>query len=208
MRFVILLILLSSLSLIGAACLKKEAPIMKPEEKILDKQVLIVIAFQGFQDLEYSKTREILEKAGAKVVVASSSLGKASGKFGAQTKVEVLINEIKIDDYEAIIFIGGPGAVEYIENQAAHRLAKEAIKADKVVAAICIAPAILAKAGVLSGKKATVWSSIFDQEPIKILQENGAQYLDQDVVVDGKIITANGPNAAEKFGQAIVEQLR
>ena len=78
----------------------------------------------------------------------------------------------------------------------------------KILAAICIAPAILAKAGVLEGKNATVWSSVLDKGPIKILEENGANYVEKDVVVDGNIITANGPQAASEFGRKIVEILK
>jgi len=204
---IIVSILISSLLLIGAGCVKKEET-MKPDNLVMNKKVLIIIAFQNFQDLEYSKTREILEKSGAKISVASSSLGTAKGKFGMQVEVDLLIDDIKVDEYDAIVFIGGPGAVNYIENPIAHQIAQEAVEKNKILAAICIAPAILAKAGALSGKKATVWSSIFDQSAVDILKNSGAQYLDQDLVIDGKIITANGPDAAEKFGQAIVEQLK
>jgi len=86
-------------------------------------------------------------------------------------------------------------------------VARETISQNKVLASICISPVILAKAGVLKGKKATVWSSPMDRGPVKILQNNGAIYEDKPVVVDGKIITGNGPGAAEEFGQAIIEVL-
>jgi len=73
---------------------------------------------------------------------------------------------------------------------------------------LCILPVILAKAGVLKGKKATVWSSLMDRVPVRILEENDAIYQEKSVVVDGKIITANGPAAAEEFAKAIVEVLK
>lgn len=208
MRYIFLIFLISSLSLIGASCVKNETSTQMPTASIINKKALIIIAFEGFQDLEYSKTREVLEAAGVKITIASSSLGIATGKLGKRVETDITINETRASDYDAIIFIGGPGAVEYIDNSQAHVLAQEAIKANKILAAICIAPEILAKAGVLKNKKATVWSSILDRSPIEVLQKNGAQYLDQEVVIDGKIITANGPGAAEKFGQAILEQLK
>jgi protease I len=65
----------------------------------------------------------------------------------------------------------------------------------------------LAKAGVLKGKKATVWSSPMDKSPIKILTQNGAIFENLDVVVDGNIITANGPQAAEEFGIVISKHI-
>ena len=141
------------------------------------------------------------------VDVASSSLGEAVGKFGKKVNVDKLISEVNLDDYDALVFIGGPGAVEYIENNQAHQLARQAIEKNKVLGAICIAPDILAKAGVLKGKKATVWSSIVDRQPIKVLEDNGAIYLNQPVVKDGNIITANGPSAAKEFGKTIGEEL-
>ncbi|PIP23942.1 MAG: hypothetical protein COX90_02420 [Candidatus Nealsonbacteria bacterium CG_4_10_14_0_2_um_filter_38_17] len=72
---------------------------------------------------------------------------------------------------------------------------------------ICIAPAILAKAGVLQGKNATVWSSAMDKSAVKILKDNEAVFEDKPVVAHGKIITASGPAAAEEFGQVIVKVL-
>ena len=96
--------------------------------------------------------------------------------------------------------------IEQLESQ--QEQLKREVKQNKVLAAICISPIILTKAGVLKGKKATVWSSPLDKSWIKVLQESGqAIYQEEDVVVDGKIITANGPAAAGRFGQAIVEVL-
>ena len=71
----------------------------------------------------------------------------------------------------------------------------------KKICAICIAPMILARAGVLSGKNATVFP---DRDAISELRAGGALYRDQDVVKDGNVITARGPEAAEKFGRSVV----
>ncbi|MCD6471302.1 DJ-1/PfpI family protein [bacterium] len=186
---------------------KLNKKIMNQEKNISQKKVILVVAFRGFQDIEYSDTRAELEKMNIDVDVASSSLGEAVGKFGKKVNVDKLISEVNLDDYDALVFIGGPGAVEYIENNQAHQLARQAIEKNKVLGAICIAPDILAKAGVLKGKKATVWSSIVDRQPIKVLEDNGAIYLNQPVVKDGNIITANGPSAAKEFGKTIGEEL-
>jgi len=196
------------ITLILTGCLKQEKN-MGPTQNLslADKKVVLVIAFQGFQDQEYNQTRKVLEDQGAKITVASWSTGMAQGKFGSSVKVDKSIEEINAADFEAIVFVGGPGAADYFGNKTAHRLAQEAVAQNKVLAAICIAPAILAKAGVLKGKKATVWSAPFDRGSVEILKTEGAEYLDQPVVVDGKIVTANGPSAAEEFGRAIVEAL-
>jgi protease I len=171
--------------------------------KLQGKKILLIIAFHDFQDHEYGKTREILENQGAEIKVASSEKPEAQGKFGTRVKVDLLLSETKVEEFEAVVFIGGPGAVDYREDPEALRLAKEAFSQNKILAAICIAPTILARAGVLQGKKATVWSGPGDKEPIRILEEEGAAFVDQEVVQDGKIITANGPGAAEAFAETI-----
>ncbi|MEM2674590.1 MAG: DJ-1/PfpI family protein, partial [Candidatus Hadarchaeales archaeon] len=82
-------------------------------------------------------------------------------------------------------------------------LAKEAAELGKKVCAICIAPVILANAGLLENRKATVW----DGEFRRMLEEKGAKYVNKSVVVDGNIITANGPGAASEFGRTIAKEL-
>lgn len=172
-----------------------------------DKKVLVVVAFNDYQDLELKGTKKVLRAAGAKLETASSSLGTARGKLRGETKVNVLINEVAVTDYQAIVFIGGPGTVEYINSEDAHRVVKEAAQAGKVLGAICMAPQVLAKAGALSGKKATVWTSDTDQSGVEILQAGGAEYTNQSVVTDGQVVTADGPDAAADFGQALVKAI-
>ncbi len=173
----------------------------------MDKNVAIIIAFRDFRDEEYFITKQVLEEAGAKVMTFSTNLGKAVGVYGGEVEIDVLIDNLNVKDFDAVVFIGGAGAYKYVEDPKAHEIALSTIRENKILGAICIAPTILAKAGVLQGKKATVWSSPMDKSTIKILEDNGAIYQDEDVVVDGKIITANGPAAAKKFGEAIVEVL-
>jgi protease I len=103
------------------------------------------------------------------------------------------------------VFIGGPGAEVYFHDDTAHDLVNEAVAKNKVVAAICIAPCILAYAGVLNGKNATVWSD--SKEYINILEAEGAHYTGDTVTVDGKLITANGPDATQSFAKMIVKLL-
>ena len=170
-----------------------------------DKKSLFVLAFKDFKDEEYFKPKELLEKAGFKIFNASNEKGIAQGVEGGEVNIDFVINNVKVSDFDVIIFIGGPGAGQNIDNKDFQRLAIEAIKENKILAAICIAPAILAKAGVLKNKKATVWSNSFDKSAISILQESGAEYVNKPVVMDGKIITANGPQAAVEFANKIIE---
>lgn len=172
------------------------------------KKALMVIAFKDFKDEEYFVTKEILERAGVEVKTASTKLGVAIGSDGGEAKVDFLISEINLEyisSVDAVIFVGGPGCLEDLDNENSYQLAQKAIAQNKILAAICISPVILAKAGVLKNKKATVWTSPFEKSPIKILEDNGAEFVDEKVVRDGKIITANGPAAVEDFGKKILE---
>jgi len=203
----LLILALMTITLFGCQNSKEQEEIMSLEVST-QKKAVIVIAFQGFQDFEYSETRQVLEDADIKIIVASSLKGEAQGKSGQKVTVDMIIDEVVPENFDALIFIGGPGALEYVDNLAVHELVQQAVNKDKVLAAICIAPEILAKAGVLKEKKATVWSSSIDQNPIEFLENEGAEYIEKLVVVDGKIITGNGPEAATEFGQKIVEVLK
>jgi len=171
-------------------------------------KIAIIIAFRDFRDEEYFIPKKILEEAGAKVETFSSSLGEAVGKMGGEAEVNGLIKDLDPRNYDAVLFIGGPGAADYIDNEICHKIARETIGNNKVLGAICIGPLILAKAGVLEGKKATVWSSIMDKSAVKMLKKAGADYLPESVVVDGKIVTASGPLAAKQFAEKIIEILQ
>jgi len=173
------------------------------------KKALFIIAGKNFRDIEYFKPKEILESAGIEIKVASNikAKEKAIGADGNEVKIDINLEDVKISDFDAIIFIGGPGAIQYLDNKESYRICHEAVSLNKILSAICIAPVILAKAGVLKNKNATVWANDLNKQPIEILTENGAKYLNQAVVVDGNIITANGPVAAEKFGEELKQKL-
>jgi protease I len=176
-------------------------------QNILNKKIAIIVAFRDFRDEEYFTPKEILEEAGAEVKTASNQKGRALGADGGEVNVDLLVSEINPADFSALVFIGGPGCLKALDNEESYKVARETVAKNKVLAAICISPVVLAKAGVLKGKKATVWSSSMDRGPVKILEENGAEYLENPVVVDGKLITASGPRAAKEFGKEIIEVL-
>lgn len=212
MRRILLIILIIVIILIVGVFvyknLKKEIKHNIYMTEILQgKKIAMLIAFRDFRDEEYFIPKQILEEAGAEIKTASKERGTAIGADGGEAEVDFLIEEINPADFDAIVFIGGPGALKYLDNEKSYQLARETIKADKVLGAICIAPAILAKSGVLKGKKATVWSSVMDKSAVKILEENGAVFQKDSVVVDGKIITADGPGAAKEFAEALIELL-
>lgn len=167
------------------------------------ENAVMVIAQRGFRDEELFRPKEILEKAGVVVTIASLTLQECKGMLGSVVKPDTTIDQVKVDDYDIIVFVGGSGASQYFDNLVAHRLAQEAVNKKKILGAICIAPVILANAGVLDGRRATVWSSESGQ-----LEAKGAYFTGAPVQVDGKIVTANGPSAAEDFARAMVGYLK
>ena len=164
-------------------------------------KALFIIA-PRYQDFEYNVPKKIFELAEIEVITASKNSGLVKGALGGTAQAQISLSEAEVKDYELILFVGGPGAVDYQQDEEAHKIAQEAVKQNKILAAICIAPTILAYAGVLNGKKATVWNDDGLEEDI--LKENGATFTGEKVTVDGKIITANGPRAAEEFAKKIL----
>jgi protease I len=165
------------------------------------KKILLVVAGEGFQHQEYFDTAKVLVDAGFVVVTASDRAQIAIAKNGMQVAVDVLLEKVDPINFDGIFFIGGPGALEHLDNQESNRILNEVMILERPYGAICIAPRILARAHVLVGKRATGWDG--DEELAKIFAQNNVAYIREPVVVDGNIVTANGPAAAHDFGEAI-----
>ena len=164
--------------------------------------MLLVVAPVDFRDEEYLEPRAVIEAHGGQVTVASATLSEAKGMLGARVKPDLTLGDVRAADYDAVVFVGGSGASCYWNDPVAHALARNTLKAGKVLGAICIAPVILANAGVLKGRKATVWPS----EEGK-LAAKGAICNGKPVETDGCLVTANGPRSARAFGEALTRIL-
>jgi len=167
------------------------------------KRILMVIAPVNFRDEELLVPKRIFEENKTQVTIASKLKGLATGKLGAKINVDLDIANISADDWDALVFVGGGGAQVFWDDPAVHALILDAYGQHKVIAAICIAPVILANAGLLKGKRATV----FPDEASR-LSGKGAQYCLENVVSDSKIITADGPAASRDFALKILEELQ
>jgi protease I len=168
----------------------------------MNKKVLMVIAPVDFRDEEYFETRKVIEDVGNKITVVNSTGQPSKSSFGKIVKPDKTIYDVNVNDFDAIVFVGGRGSSEYFNNPKALNLAKDFNKANKVVSAICIAPSILVNAGILNGKKATSFPS--ERGNINAV----GTYTGKSVEIDGKIITGNGPQAAKEFGKKIADALR
>jgi protease I len=207
MIFIIGLSMFAALLLTGCKENAEEASVSKEgsqemKKPLAGKKVVMIIAPQNFRDEELIEPQDVLIEKGALVKVACSSLEVSKGMLGAQVKPDILISGIQPEEWDAIILVGGSGANVYWEDSTVHLLLNQAVAQNKIVGAICIAPVTLANAGILSGKKATVYPS----EEGK-LKDEGADFTGNSVERDGKIITANGPAAASDFGNTIVQAL-
>lgn len=166
------------------------------------KKVALIIPGTDFRDDELIETQRALEMAGAETVVASSKRGIIRGMLGNMAEAKVLLSGLRVEDYDAIVFIGGPGVTEYFDDATAKSIARDAASQRKVLAAISAAPTILANAGTLTGRRATAFLSEKEK-----LQLGGAIFVATPIERDALIITCNGPAAAPQFGRAIAEAL-
>jgi len=186
------------ITLAACAALAGEANV----KALTGKQVVMIIASHDFRDEEFAEPFALLTQAGATVRVACSQKEPATGMLGKKVTPDMLIADVKAANYDAVVFVGGGGAQEYFADATAHRIAQDAVKTGKLLGAICVAPAILANAGVLKGRQAVCFPSV-----VPILKKGGATVPATAVVRDGRILTATGPEAARPFGQALVTAL-
>ena len=166
------------------------------------KNVVMIIAQDNFRDEELLQPKTVLQEAGIIVKVASQTQKQAVGMLGARVMPDMTLQDINVQDFDAVIFVGGGGSSVYWDDPSAHKIANDAFSANKVIAAICIAPVTLARAGLLKGRKTTVWSSEAGK-----LKAAGAVYTGKSLERDGNIITASGPTAAIEFGSQLLKVL-
>lgn len=164
------------------------------------KKILMVVAPKNFRDEELLEPKGVFEGYGADVTIAST-VSEPRGMFGARVSA-ISLEDVDVNEYDAVVFVGGSGSSVYFNNSRILAMAKKSYEAGKVTAAICIAPSILANAGILKGKKATTYPSEKGN-----LEAKGTIYTGKAVTQDGKIITASGPQAARQFAEAISKNI-
>lgn len=166
-------------------------------------KIAMFIAFQGFRDEEYVEPKKALEAAGHEVTTVSTARGEARGKFRVTAQVDKIVDEIDPAAYDALALVGGPGALEHLDNPKVHALFKKAAELGKLLGAICISPVVLAHAGLLKGRTVTGFPDGADE-----IRKAGANYTGSELEIDGRLITASGPVPAKKYGQALAEALK
>jgi protease I len=164
--------------------------------------VVMVIAPTVFRDEEYAEPKRVLESHGIRVTTASVEPGECTGRFGLAAEATISVAQATRSRWDAVVFVGGGGASVFFDDPVAHQLARAQAERNATLAAICIAPSTLAHAGLLGGVSVTAFPSREDD-----LKAHGALWTGAPVTVDGSIITANGPESATEFGEAIASAL-
>lgn len=165
---------------------------------------VLIMATDGFEQSELFEPRKALLDAGYDVTLASVALDPIQGmehdEKGDTITPDIVLSDVQPDDYDMLVLPGG------VANPDTLRMEKDAIDIiqaffdrDATVAAICHAPSLLAEADVLDGRKVTSWPSIRTD-----LRNAGAQVVDQEVVIDGNLITSRNPDDIPAFNKAIV----
>jgi protease I len=168
-------------------------------------KVLIIIAPEKFRDEELAEPVAALTKAGIGYDIASTRRGTCSGMLGAKATATLSLDDIDPKAYDGMILVGGGGAQAHLwDDDMLPPLVRIFHDKMKVIGAICLAPVVLARAGILKGKKATYFES---QLSFREMKAGGAVLENQPVVTDTRIVTANGPAASKAFADTFIKML-
>ena len=174
-------------------------------QQLNGKKVAILVA-HGFEQVELTEPKQALEQAGAQTHIVSPEQGQVKGwqhtEWGDQFPVDVPLNQASADDYDALLLPGGVMNPDHLRrNQQALQFVRSFFEAGKPVAAICHGPWTLIDAGLVEGRKMTSYESIQSD-----LKNAGAQWVDQEVVVDQGLVTSRKPDDIPAFNRKMIEE--
>ena len=173
------------------------------QNTFIKNSILIFLPANNFGEEEYLITNKVFLKSGKNVFITSDSNTVRSGDNGLKVKADTDFYNVNEKNFSAVVLIGGKGSKVYWDNEQLHKIVKNFNRAGKIVAAICSAPIILAKAGLLTNIPATCWSGD-KNELIKL----GINYNDRSVISERGIITSDGPSSAEQFAETILNLIK
>lgn len=169
----------------------------------LRKKIVLVIAHERFHPVEYAVPKKILEEAQYTIITASDRAVTATAADRSVVHVDITLDALQPKHYDGIFLIGGPGTLDCLNNPTTYAIVQNAAQALKPLGAICMATQILMYAGVLKNKRATGWNG--DGQVEELYRQHGIQYVDDDVVSDGLLLTASGPQVAQQFAHSIMD---
>ena len=164
-----------------------------------------VVITDMFEDAEYVKPAEALKKAGHELVHIGLKSGETVKGKKDQTpvKVEKTAKEVKVNDFDALLIPGGYSPDKLRVDADVVRFVKEFVESGKPVCSICHAPQLLINAQVLKGRKLAGWKSL-----VQDIKNAGAEFIDQEVVEDGNLISSRSPDDIPAFIQACLKRLK
>ena len=173
----------------------------------LERKKVAILATNGFEESELKEPMNPLKEAGADVHIISESSGKikawADGNWSNEYNVDKTLDEVSQSDYNALVLPGGVINPDTLRrNEKAVKFTKSFFENHKPVAAICHAPWLLAEADVLKGRKVTSFNSIK-----KDIINAGANWVDEEVVVDEGLVTSRNPDDLPAFCSKLVEEV-
>jgi protein deglycase len=161
------------------------------------KTALLLLA-EGFEEIEAVTIIDVLRRGDVAVTTASLAGKHVRGSHEIVIESDTLLDAVSVDNFDALVLPGGPGAKTLREEARVQAAIKQAVAAGKLVAAVCAAPTALEAAGVLKGKRATSYPG----NPLP-----SATFVDERVVEDGNIVTSRGPGTTMAFALKLVERL-
>ncbi|HJJ99327.1 MAG TPA: DJ-1/PfpI family protein [Methanocorpusculum sp.] len=168
-------------------------------------KILFAIAPDRFLDQEYTVPKTAFEEKGIECITASTIHGACYGMHGAIVESDISFDDVNPSDYDGIVIIGGIGCQDYLWRCEKLIDITNAIgNSGKLVAAICLAPVIIAEAGLLAGKSTTALATPASR---RILELDKALLVNEPIVVSGNIITARMPQDAQAFAKTILQHL-
>jgi protease I len=166
----------------------------------LDGKRVILLTENMFNDLEFWYPYYRLKEAGAAVTVVGSAADTYTGKAGTQVTADTGAEGVDYRDYDGLVVPGGYAPDLMRRYPAMVALVRDSFQAGKPVAAICHAGWMLASAKILAGRRVTSFFAIKDD-----LIHAGAQWVDEEVVVDGNLITSRTPDDLPAFMRALIQ---
>lgn len=173
------------------------------QEQAVSKAALMVVAPENFHDDEFSVTYDSLTQYDTRITIASTDTVPVTGMFGTVIKPDISLENLDTDDYDALIIIGGSGCEHLWDNETLHAIVRDFDSGEKLIAAICIAPMVLGRAGILVDKIVTAYPAVRDD-----IGKCCIRCTEADVEISGNVITCSQPSAAAGFAGAIISVLR
>lgn len=173
----------------------------------LSNRKVAMLTEEGFEQVELTSPKEALEKAGATVHIISPQSGRIKAwnntDWGIEVEVDRNLSDVSADDYDALVLPGGVLNPDKLrQNAEAVAFASSFLEDGKPVAAICHGPQLLIETGLLDGKRVTSYPSLQTD-----LKNAGADWVDEEVVVDHGLVTSRRPDDLEAFNQKVIEEI-